>query len=39
MDSIYKKVKNNSASEFEKKALSQYYEITRLKEPEYIEYK
>ena len=39
LDSIYKKVKNNSASEFEKKALSQYYEITRLKEPEYVEYK
>lgn len=39
LDSIYKKVKNNSASEFEKNALSQYYEITRLKEPEYVEYK
>jgi hypothetical protein len=39
LDSIYKKVKNNSASEFEKNALSKYYEITRLKEPEYVEYK
>ena len=39
MDSIYKKVKNNSASEFEKNALSKYYEITSLKESEYIEYK
>ena len=39
MDSIYKKVKNNSASEFEKEALSKYYEVTSLKENEYIEYK
>lgn len=39
MDSIYKKVKNNTASEFEKNALSKYYEITSLKESEYIEYK
>lgn len=39
MDSIYKKVKNNTASEFEKNALSRYYEITSLKESEYIEYK
>ncbi len=39
MDSIYKKVKNNTASEFEKNALSKYYEITSLKEKEYIDYK
>lgn len=39
MDSIYKKVRNNSASEFEKNALSKYYEVTSLKESEYIEYK
>ena len=39
MDSIYKKVKNNTASEFEKEALSKYYEITSLKEKEYIDYK
>ena len=39
MDSIYKKVKNNSASEFEKEALSKYYEVTSLKESEFIEYK
>ena len=39
MDTIYKKVKNNTASEFEKNALSKYYEITSLKESEYIEYK
>ena len=39
MDSIYTKVKNNNATDFEKEALSKYYEITRLKENEYIEYK
>ncbi len=39
MDSIYKKVKNNTASEFEKNALSKYYEVTSLKENEYVEYK
>ena len=39
MDSIYKKVRNNTASEFERNALSKYYEVTSLKESEYIEYK
>lgn len=39
MDSIYKKVKNGTASEFEKNALSRYYEVTSLKESEYIDYK
>lgn len=39
MDSIYKKVKNGKATDFEKNALSQYYEITHLKEREYLEYK
>ena len=39
MDSIYKKVKNATASEFEKNALSKYYEVTSLKEREYMEYK
>ena len=39
MDSIYKKVKNGTASEFERDALSKYYEVTSLKENEYIEYK
>ena len=39
MDSIYKKVKNNTASEFEKEALSKYYEVTSLKENEFVEYK
>ena len=39
MDSIYKKVKNNTASDFEKEALSRYYGVISLKESEYVEYK
>ncbi len=39
MDSIYKKVKNNTASEFEQSAMAKYYEVTSLKESEFIEYK
>ena len=39
MDSIYKKVKNDTATEFEKNALSNYYEIIHLKQTEYLEYK
>ncbi len=39
MDTIYKKVKNNSASGFEKEALSRYYGVISLKENEYVEYK
>ena len=39
MDSIYKKVKNNTATEFEKDALSKYYGVISLKENEYVEYK
>ncbi len=39
MDSIYKKVKNNSATDFEKDALSRYYGVISLKENEYVEYK
>lgn len=39
MDSIYKKVKNETASDFEKEALSKYYEVTSLKENEFVEYK
>lgn len=39
MDSIYKKVKNGTAEEFEKNAMSKYYEVTSLKENEYLEYK
>ncbi|MBQ7410579.1 MAG: hypothetical protein IJW20_04260 [Clostridia bacterium] len=39
MDSIYKKVKNNTASNYEKDALSNYYTIVHLKDNEYLEYK
>ncbi len=39
MDSIYKKVKNNIASVFEKDALANYYNVVHLKDTEYIEYK
>ncbi len=39
MDSIYKKVKNNTASEFEKEAMGNYYKITQIKEKDYNEYK
>ena len=39
MDSIYKKVKSNTATEFEKKAMSNYYGVISLKENEYVEYK
>lgn len=39
MDSIYKKVKNDTASLFEKTALSKYYEVIHIKETEYLEYK
>ena len=39
MDSIYKKVRNNTATDFEKDALSRYYEVTSLKEKEYMDYK
>lgn len=39
LDSIYKKVKADTATDFEKNALSQYYAIVHLKESEYLEYK
>lgn len=39
MDSVYKKVKNDTATEFERNALASYYEVTHLKETEYLEYK
>lgn len=39
MDSIYKKVKNSTATEFEKDALSNYYEVIHLKQTGYLEYK
>lgn len=39
VDSVYKKVKNNTATDFEKDALSRYYLIVHLKENDYTEYK
>ena len=39
MDSVYKKVRNGSATVFERDALSNYYNIVHLKENEYLEYK
>lgn len=39
MDSIYKKVKNDTATPFEKNALSQYYNIIHLRKTQYLEYK
>ncbi len=39
MDSIYKKVKNRTASSFEENALSKYYTVIHLKETQYLEYK
>lgn len=39
MDSIYKKVKNDTASVFEANALSRYYEVIKVKQTEYLEYK
>ena len=39
IDSIYKKVRNGTATEFEKEAMAKYYEVTSLKENEYVEYK
>lgn len=39
MDSIYKKVKNDTASSFERNALSKYYTVIHLKETQYLEYK
>jgi len=39
MDSLYKKVKNGTATSFEKEALSKYYFIVNLKKKSYLEYK
>lgn len=39
MDNVYKKVKNDTATAFEKEALSKYYMVIHLKEIEYLEYK
>lgn len=39
IETIYKKVRTNTASDFEKEALSKYYNIIHLKENDEIEYK
>lgn len=39
IESTYKKVKNNTATEFEKNALSKYYMVIHLKDLDYNEYK
>lgn len=39
MDSVYNKVKNGTATNFEKNALEKYYYIVNLKEKQYLEYK
>ena len=39
MDSIYKKVKNRTATAFEEEALSKYYTVIHLKDTQYLEYK
>ena len=39
LDTIYKKVKNQTATKLESMALSQYYGIVQLKQDEYMEYK
>ena len=39
MESIYKKVKSNLATDFEKQALANYYSVIQLKDNEYTEYK
>lgn len=39
MDSLYKKVKNGIATDFEKEALAKYYFIVSLKNDNYLEYK
>lgn len=39
MDNVYKKVKNGTATAFEKEALSKYYMVIHLKDNEYLEYK
>jgi len=39
LDTIYKKVKNETATKIETMALSQYYGIVQLKQSEFVEYK
>ena len=39
IENIYKKVKNNTATDFEKNALSKYYMVIHIKDSDYTEYK
>ena len=39
IENIYKKVKNNTATDFEKNALSKYYMVIHIKNSDYTEYK
>lgn len=39
MDSLYKKVKSNTATNFEREAVSKYYFVVSLKNKNYLEYK
>ncbi len=39
MDSIYKKVRARTATQFEEEALSKYYTVIHLKDTQYLEYK
>ncbi len=39
MDSLYKKVKSNTATDFEREAISKYYFVVSLKNKNYLEYK
>ena len=39
MDSLYKKVKSNTATDFERDAISKYYFVVSLKNKNYLEYK
>lgn len=39
MDSIYKKVKSGTATQYEEEALSKYYTVIHLKDTQYLEYK
>lgn len=39
IDSMYKRVKNNTADDFEKTTLSKYYSIAQIKDKDIVEYK
>lgn len=39
MDTVYKKIKNNTASDLEREHLSKYYLVVSLKDKNYLEYK